>query len=132
MSAVLKFRKLVSFFFLNFIITNKPFILNCSNWCIRIRITRSDFMSHLFQFLFSKLFTINVESHSEPVKEFTYRNNANSNSETNKTTKGSCYGIDGISAQTSLSSFTQEYLCKSEDTYFMLQNKYLCINEDSF
>ena len=123
MSAVLKFRKLVSFFFLNFIITNKPFILNCSNWCIRIRITRSDFMSHLFQFLFSKLFTINVESHSEPVKEFTYRNHTNSNSETNKTTKGSCYGIDGISAQTSLSSFTQEYLCKSEDTYFMLQNK---------
>ena len=131
MSAVLKFRKLVSFFFLNFIITNKPFILNCSNWCIRIRITRSDFMSHLFQFLFSKLFTINVESHSEPVKEFTYRNHTNSNSETNKTTKGSCYGIDGISAQTSLSSFTQEYLCKSEDTYFMLQNKYLCIYEDT-
>ena len=131
MSAVLKFRKLVSFFFLNFIITNKPFILNCSNWCIRIRITRSDFMSHLFQFLFSKLFTINVESHSEPVKEFTYRNHTNSNSETNKTTKGSCYGIDGISAQTSLSSFTQEYLCKSEDTYFMLQNKYLYIYEDT-
>ena len=37
-----------------------------------------------------------------------------------------------LSAQSSLSIFAQMYLCKCEDTYFILQNKYLCIYEDSF
>ena len=32
-----------------------------------------------------------------------------------------------LSAQSSLSIFAQKYLCKCEDTYFILQNKYLCI-----
>ena len=35
-------------------------------------------------------------------------------------------------AQSSLSIFTQKYLRKCEDTYFILQNKYLPIYEDSF
>ena len=34
--------------------------------------------------------------------------------------------------QSSLSIFTQMYLRKCEDTFFILQNKYLRINEDSF
>ena len=34
--------------------------------------------------------------------------------------------------QSSLSIFTQKYLYKCEDTYFILQNKYLCIYQDSF
>ena len=37
-----------------------------------------------------------------------------------------------LSAQSSLSSFSQKYLLKCEDTYFILQNKYLHIYEDSF
>ena len=37
-----------------------------------------------------------------------------------------------LSAQSSLSIFAQKYLCKCEDTYFILQNKYLCIHKDSF
>ena len=35
-------------------------------------------------------------------------------------------------AQSSLSIFAQKYLHKCKDTYFILQNKYLCIYEDSF
>ena len=35
-------------------------------------------------------------------------------------------------AQSSLSIFSQKYLCKCEDTYFILQNKYLRIHKDSF
>ena len=35
-------------------------------------------------------------------------------------------------AQSSLSIFAQKYLHKCEDTYFILQNKYICIDEDSF
>ena len=35
-------------------------------------------------------------------------------------------------AQSSLSIFAQKYLHKCEDTYFFLQNKYICIDEDSF
>ena len=34
--------------------------------------------------------------------------------------------------QSYLSILTQKYLCKCEDTYFILQNKYLCIHKDSF
>ena len=34
--------------------------------------------------------------------------------------------------QSSLSIFAQKYLRKCEDTYFILQNKYLCIYKDSF
>jgi hypothetical protein len=37
-----------------------------------------------------------------------------------------------LSTQSSLSIFAQKYLCKCENTYFILQNKYLCIYEDSF
>ena len=37
-----------------------------------------------------------------------------------------------ISLQSSLSIFAQKYLCKYEDTYFILHNKYLCIYKDSF
>ena len=37
-----------------------------------------------------------------------------------------------LSAQSSLSIFAQKYLCKCEDTYFILQNKYLCIHKDNF
>ena len=37
-----------------------------------------------------------------------------------------------ISGQSFLSTFTKKYLCKSKDAYFILQNKYVCINEDSF
>ena len=37
-----------------------------------------------------------------------------------------------LSAQSSLSIFAQKYLRKCEDTYFILQNKYLRIDEDSF
>ena len=37
-----------------------------------------------------------------------------------------------FSAQSSASIFTQKYLRKCEDTFFILQNKYLRINEDSF
>ena len=37
-----------------------------------------------------------------------------------------------FSAQSSLSIFTQKYLYKCEDTYFILENKYLCIYVDSF
>ena len=37
-----------------------------------------------------------------------------------------------VSAQSSLSIFAQKHLCNWEDAYFILQNKYLCINEDSF
>ena len=36
------------------------------------------------------------------------------------------------SAQSSLSIFAQKYLHTYEDTYFILQNKYLCIYKDSF
>ena len=36
------------------------------------------------------------------------------------------------STQSSLSIFTQKYLRKCEDTFFILQNKYLWIYEDSF
>ena len=36
-----------------------------------------------------------------------------------------------FSAQSSLSIFTQKYLCKCRDIYLMLQNKYLCIYKDS-
>ena len=35
-------------------------------------------------------------------------------------------------AQSSLSNFTQKYLCKCKDTYFILQDKSICIYEDSF
>ena len=35
-------------------------------------------------------------------------------------------------AQSSLSIFAQKYLHKCEDPYFFLQNKYICIDEDSF
>ena len=35
-------------------------------------------------------------------------------------------------AQSSLSIFTQKYIPKCKDTYFILQNKYFCIYEDSF
>ena len=34
--------------------------------------------------------------------------------------------------QSSLSIFAQKYLHKCEDTYFILQNKYLGIYEDTF
>ena len=37
-----------------------------------------------------------------------------------------------VSVESSLSIFAQKHLCKWEDAYFILQNKYLCINEDSF
>ena len=37
-----------------------------------------------------------------------------------------------ISRQSFLSTFTKKYLCKCKDAYFILQNKYVCINEDSF
>ena len=37
-----------------------------------------------------------------------------------------------IGAQSSLSIIAQKYLRECEDTYFILQNKYLCIYEDSF
>ena len=37
-----------------------------------------------------------------------------------------------ISVKSSLSFFAQKYLRKSEDTWFIIQNKYLCIYEDSF
>ena len=37
-----------------------------------------------------------------------------------------------ISLQLSLSIFTQKYLCICEDTYLILQNKYLHIYDDSF
>ena len=37
-----------------------------------------------------------------------------------------------LSVQSSLSSFAQNYLHKCKDTYFILQNKYLCIYEFSF
>ena len=40
--------------------------------------------------------------------------------------------IISSSVQSSLSIFAQKYLCKCKDTYFILQNKYLCIHEDSF
>ena len=40
------------------------------------------------------------------------------------------YASPGV--QSSLSIFTQKYLCKCERTYFILQNKHLCIYEDSF
>ena len=36
------------------------------------------------------------------------------------------------SAQSYLSIFTQKYLRKYEDTYFILKNKHLCIYKDSF
>ena len=39
---------------------------------------------------------------------------------------------DSFSAQSSLSIFTQKYLRKCEDTYFILHNKYLRIYKDSF
>ena len=34
--------------------------------------------------------------------------------------------------QPSLSIFARKYFHKCEDTYFILQNKYLCIYKDSF
>ena len=37
-----------------------------------------------------------------------------------------------LQSQSSLSIFAKNYLCKCEDTYFILQNKYLHIYEDSF
>ena len=37
-----------------------------------------------------------------------------------------------VSAQSSLSNFTQKYLHKCKDTYFILQNMYLCIYDNSF
>ena len=37
-----------------------------------------------------------------------------------------------LSAQSSLSIFSQKYLLKCEDTYLILQNKYLHIYEDTF
>ena len=37
-----------------------------------------------------------------------------------------------LSEQSSLSIFAQNYLPKCEDTYFILQNKYLHMYEDSF
>ena len=37
-----------------------------------------------------------------------------------------------LSTQSSLSIFAQKYLRKCEDTYFILQNKYLWIYKDSF
>ena len=37
-----------------------------------------------------------------------------------------------ISGQSFLSIFTKKYLCKCKDAYFILQNKYVCIHEDSF
>ena len=37
-----------------------------------------------------------------------------------------------ISTQASLSILTQRYLRKCEDTYSILQNKYICNYEDSF
>ena len=40
------------------------------------------------------------------------------------------YASPGV--QSSLSIFAQKYLCKCERTYFILQNKHLCIYEDSF
>ena len=36
-----------------------------------------------------------------------------------------------FSGQSSLSIFAQKYFCKCEETYFILQNKYLCIYKDS-
>ena len=42
--------------------------------------------------------------------------------------------IEGVqlSAQSSLSIFAQKYFHKCKDNYFILQNKYFCIYEDSF
>ena len=40
------------------------------------------------------------------------------------------YASPGV--QSSLSIFAQKYLCKCERTYFILQNKHLCIYKDSF
>ena len=37
-----------------------------------------------------------------------------------------------LSLHSSMSMFAQKYLRKFKDTYFILQNKYLCIYEDSF
>ena len=37
-----------------------------------------------------------------------------------------------ISGQSFLSIFTQKFLCKCKDAYFFLQNKYVCIHEDTF
>ena len=37
-----------------------------------------------------------------------------------------------LQSQSSLSIFAKNYLCKCEDTYFILQNKYLGIYEYSF
>ena len=37
-----------------------------------------------------------------------------------------------FNTQSSLNIFTQKYLHKCKDTYFILQNKYLHIYEDSF
>ena len=36
------------------------------------------------------------------------------------------------SKQSSVSIFAQKYLCQCHDTYFIFQNKYLSIYEDSF
>ena len=44
----------------------------------------------------------------------------------------SMFSYQLLSVQSSLSIFAQKYPHICEDTYFILQNKYLCINEDSF
>ena len=41
-------------------------------------------------------------------------------------------GTTSATAQSSLIIFAQKYIGKCEDTYFILQNKYLCIYKDSF
>ena len=40
--------------------------------------------------------------------------------------------FNSIGTQASLSILTQRYLRKCEDTYSILQNKYICNYEDSF
>ena len=40
-------------------------------------------------------------------------------------------GTTSATAQSSLIIFAQKYIGKCEDTYFILQNKFLCIYKDS-
>ena len=42
-----------------------------------------------------------------------------------------CWDFE-VTTKLLLSIFTQKYLRKCKDIYFILQNKYLCIYEDSF
>ena len=46
--------------------------------------------------------------------------------------KGSVFISTRFSAQLSLSIFIQKYLYECKITYFILENKYLCIYKDSF